>query len=387
MTTYELSKKKRWFFRLATVVLLVVLISVFAEIGLRYRHSMIQQSDRLQAGLVVPDPVLGWKLAPAWTGGHTHHDFTATYEVDVDGGRKDPAPVSGPKKPQVAVLGDSFTFGLGVADGETFLSLMNRDESNGFRYLNRAVPGYSTDQQSLQLEMLIKSSKPAAVLLVVYLANDLLDNNFGFPIQLNAAKPYYELLDGKLSLRNSPVPDVKKGPEELSRTLMSVVLGEEAIKANPWFAIESRSMLVKTARQALGSSEPWVDGAGARLRPMLHLFEAIVDGMNARCEAGGVPFGMVLLSGRSLVEEPRSLSGRYQEFFRREIASWARNRHISMIDVSTAMKALYQSKPGRWYFAHDGHLNQDGHRVVAGILRQEIVSLPGFRTKSGGNAR
>jgi len=105
--------------------------------------------------------------------------FDVVYDIDASGFRIDP--LAGKTGSRVAVLGDSFTFGLGVANGETFVSRLNAGSDDGRHYLNLGVPGYSTDQELLLLKKTGNALKPDIVLLVVYLANDLFDNNRSFP--------------------------------------------------------------------------------------------------------------------------------------------------------------------------------------------------------------
>lgn len=370
-----ISKSKRRVFRAFTALLLLAIGFFAAEFGLRWRHASIQSSDRLDPGLIVRDSTLGWRTAPLWSGEHHHHDFSAAYGVTLEGGRKDPAFAGWIGGKVTVVLGDSFTFGLGVGDEETFVHRLNVAKTGGRSFANEAIPGYSTDQQALLLEGLLKARRPASVLLVVYLANDLLDNQLDFPLQINQGKPRFELEGDSLVLKNSPVPEARKGPAEARRTLLSAVLGEDALRGDFWLNMESRWALARTLRQAAGSPSAWGPEREARLAPAVKLFWAIVERMRGQCEKSGVAFSMALLAGRSFVEEPRSLSARYQEFFRREIATVAESSQIPLIDIASEMRTRFQKNRSRWFFPHDGHLTARGHEVVAEVLAPRLAEL------------
>ena len=121
----KISKPKQIIFTAILICSSLALALAAGETFLRFRKHSIQKSDGLAPGLVVYDRYLGWTLAPNWQGGHRHHDFDARYTTNAYGfrGRFD-APAS-QKVRRYAVVGDSFTFGLGANDEETFVHLLN----------------------------------------------------------------------------------------------------------------------------------------------------------------------------------------------------------------------------------------------------------------------
>jgi hypothetical protein len=106
--------------------------------------------------------------------------------------------------------GDSFTFGLGVNDHETFVHLLNARAADGDSYLNFAIPGFSTDQEYLLIRRRVFDFNLSVIVLVTYLGNDLFDNQLPFPLQAHNAKPFFELAGDRLVLKNSPVPPDQK---------------------------------------------------------------------------------------------------------------------------------------------------------------------------------
>jgi len=55
-------------------------------------------------------------------------------------------------KKRILMLGDSITFGLGVADDETFSTILDADDNFGFEVINSGVCGYGPDQELLLYE-------------------------------------------------------------------------------------------------------------------------------------------------------------------------------------------------------------------------------------------
>jgi hypothetical protein len=152
------SGKRYYLLALLTVLLSTAATLIAVELFLRYQDGRIARCEHMQPGLIGFDPQLGWKLTPGWTGRHRHHDFDVSYRIAATGFRHDVRQAQRPG-PRVAVLGDSFTFGLGVDDDETFVSLLNAGGTHTGRFINRGVPGYSTDQELIQFRSLGVSLK------------------------------------------------------------------------------------------------------------------------------------------------------------------------------------------------------------------------------------
>ena len=97
-------------------------------------------------------------------------------------------------------LGDSFTFGDEVGDGDTWPAQL--ELALGKRVLNGGVFGYGVDQSVLRLEKLAAVHRPDTVVLAV-VPDDVhraeLSSRFAW-------KPYFDVEDGTLVLRNVPVP-------------------------------------------------------------------------------------------------------------------------------------------------------------------------------------
>ena len=88
-TPVNLSIRKRILFAIVSLILSCALSLAIAETILRLRRSHIRQSDRMDPGMIVYDPILGWKMVPGWSGRHRHHDFDATYTINRYGFRGD----------------------------------------------------------------------------------------------------------------------------------------------------------------------------------------------------------------------------------------------------------------------------------------------------------
>jgi lysophospholipase L1-like esterase len=360
-------------FRAITVGLLACAGAVGLEGVLRWRAADIARSDQLDAGMIQYDTDLGWKLTPGWSGHHHHHDFAARYSINTLGWRNDaPMPVGGRGQELTMIVGDSFTFGLGVDDDVTFVHRLHAAQPPHTWYANGSVPGYSTDQQALLIEKRILPLRPGHVVLVVYLGNDLFDNLRAMPLQLRTRKPYFELANGGLMLRGSPVPLTQDPPPVPPFGLPGAVWGADP-SSWPWRArLEMRSEALRIASQALLPHANHKGEFAERFAPAGRLFEAILRRLVTACGSSGVRLTVVTLGGRSFVREPGSISAQYQEVFREQVLAAATSVGVPVVDVARLMQERHRQEGREWFFPNDGHLNPEGHQIVAEILQAEF---------------
>lgn len=148
-------------------------VMLAGEIGYTlFRH---QYADRL-LGQIAPiyrdDPQLIYTHLPNARGRHVSMgNFDVTYETDALGRKKiEPSPDA---RWSVHVFGDSFAFGFGVANRDTWLNLLARKlqpEANVFNY---GVVGYGLEQMYLSLERHRDQIRPGDLVIFAPVADDL----------------------------------------------------------------------------------------------------------------------------------------------------------------------------------------------------------------------
>jgi hypothetical protein len=353
-----------------------------AEILLQAREGQIRRSDRMDPGLIRADPFLGWRLTPGWTGTHEHHDFRVSYRIDAHGFRWDEGVEASPDLGFHAVVGDSFTFGLGVDDTRTFVHHLNRLASERGVFVNFGVPGYSTDQEFLLIEETILDRRPASVWVMVYLANDFFDNQRPVPLQVRLPKPFFDCHEGSegLELRNSPVAlgvaDRVLSVQDSQRALMEAVFGRDGAPSGPLVWLQDRSALARLATGVIGQSKDYRSEFESRFAPAFELFGRIVERMAARCRARNVSLHLGILPGRSFIEQPQSFSGQYQEVFRAATVRIAGAQGVPCVDIAGELLRRRGTERGQWFHANDGHFTARGHEVIAGILVKHLADAP-----------
>ena len=137
------------------------------------------------------DPQLGHVPRAGYSGAGT--------TIEEDGLRRTGATLPGPP---ILAVGDSFTYGDEVDDGQTWPAQLQA--LTGRRVLNGGVSGYGFDQSVLRAEQLAPKVKPAAIV-VSFIADDI--RRTEMRRLWSADKPYFVLEDGALVPRGVPVPE------------------------------------------------------------------------------------------------------------------------------------------------------------------------------------
>lgn len=339
------------------------------EFGLTYYGRWVASRERLDPGLLTFDSELGWQLGRNWNGRHVHYDFDARYSTS-DAGLRGTWPPPTPGRARYVFVGDSFTFGIGVNDGETFVDRLGKDDP-ATTYLNAGIVGYSTDQEYLYLQRHLSNWRADQVILDVYLANDLLDNLLQYPLQAEMGKPTFTFSEGSLRLTNVPVKRSPKPPEERGRTLSSMVLGDDAARrrSQSW---RSRWEVTRFLGLAEYADRETLSIMPERMADPLNLFVQLVWKIRELCDANNVGFGLLLLPGKSFVESPDGVSGQFQNYLREAILAKKDELRVPIFDMAERLRSEYQRERKQLFFPHEGHLNPAGHRAVAELLRGQL---------------
>jgi hypothetical protein len=161
------------------------------------------------------DAELGWSSIPGARGTLTRREFSHAVRINGHGLR---GPETSREKPpgvrRIAVLGDSFTWGVGASEEELFTSLIEKGLP-GTQVLNFGVSGYSPVQYHLLTEKVL-SFDPDIVVIVFCLGNDFIDN-----VQWRRYRYYkpFARLDerGEVVLDGYPIPHAKRHLQGVNR--------------------------------------------------------------------------------------------------------------------------------------------------------------------------
>jgi len=283
-------------------------------------------------------PLVGWQPKPNLR--------TPSVTTNSSGlrGTREYSPHRPPGVRRVLCVGDSFTFGEGLADNEAMPAQLeaelNRAGPGSWEVLNLGVHGYGTDQQWLRLQA-IGFHYDDDVVVLGFFQGDLERNVMSFR---DYAKPYFEIVDDRLALRNVPVPP----PEEvLSRRFPSPALYiTSLVLSGP-----------ERLRLALSVGDLAETRAG---RVTLHILDAMREAVLSR----GAQFVLMFI--------PRPITPQGSDT-ERMLLRWGEATGTPMVNLRTAYLKLPAVERERLY---NGHWTRDGAHVTAGLLAAALRHHP-----------
>ena len=166
------------------------------------RQRMAIYEDADQSCAYAYDATLGW-MPP-------RNCVSPGYNFDANGFRVIPATTPPAAGPPILATGSSFTMGQEEDDGETWPAYLQHLSDR--KVINAGVSGYSLDQTVLRTERLVTEVKPLVVV-ASFTPDDVWRDEL--KIAWSRQKPYFEVADGRLELRNVPVPGQPHAPVPL----------------------------------------------------------------------------------------------------------------------------------------------------------------------------
>lgn len=262
-----------------------------------------------------------------------------TYTVNEDGFRGRPVAIPKPAGTRrVLFLGDSFTFGWGVNDDETFCvrleTLLNDSKTDAavWECVNLGASGYNTIQERILFEESVDRFNPDVVALVYY-RNDTepnLDSKSNPALQYRHAR-FWLWEEAKIRLNN-----------RLGRDFFEV---RKLIYTNPLESFRRRGV-------------KWRESKAAHA------------GIARGCRERGIPF-LTVIQPAFDINQPFDPGFPYRPIHE-EVARWCREQNAHCVDLLDHFEPDDNVRLG---IRGDGHTNADGHREIARILEPVIREL------------
>lgn len=249
----------------------------------------------------------------------------------------------------ILAVGDSFTFGDSVNDNETWPAYL--EEILARPVVNGGVFGYGLDQSFLRAKSLADEVSPGVILLGL-IPDDV--PRMGFSKWHGAEKPYFEISDGLLVLKNQPVPDVPTQMEGLGflKSLLGHFYTADYLMrrigmSEWWYADKYKSFSVKTDLHAVA--------------------RRIVDGFYELAARKGARAAMVVQYTEADILDPKRANRKriYPAIIH------AREKGISVIDFYPLLKSMPPDQLKSYY---QGHMTAEGNKFTAKMVAAGLAS-------------
>ena len=235
---------------------------------------------------------------------------------------------------KVLLLGDSFVFGLGVREEQTFAAqIQNNLNSIYIGIVNGAQTGFSVEQERLFGILLIERVNPDIVIVGLYTNNDIFGDYY----------KRYKNADVRFGYRLSKDRLFKIAPIDFLRTHSYVWMRINGVIPN--------SEQKKIYREFKRISEKETQRA---IQPTL---DSLVK-LNDYCKANNIVFGVLMIP-------PKYGSTRFDSYIKTSLSG----KKINLMDLSTKQYTTQD------YFIGDGHWNVKGHQKAVPHVEMFIEKL------------
>lgn len=323
----------------------------------------------------------------------------------------------------VIALGDSHTFGSSVAGKDAWPNVLNADQP--YSVYNMGLGGYGTVHSFLQYDQAMELS-PKVVLVAVYFGNDFFDNFsidydrdlFGLGseelrISIDALEAEQTIAEQvstlfrmgeavavteedtgsglrKLISNNSgiygllrAIKDIatapRPGPSILSKDFdeaARALSDEQKQFASPYDGTNWRTILTSPYRLIVS------DRSDPRIEYGFKAAQAAISGLADKTAADGIEFQVVLIPTKELVfadvVDPAEDHIGFQSLIewesrnREDLVAFLEAESILVIDP---LPALRDSAEQPYFENADGHPNEVGHQIIAGVIDAELAPL------------
>ncbi len=364
-----------------------------------------------------PSPTRGWKplphlditwSVPAFEGGDPGPVRIRTDSHGFRGGRE-----TGSKRPgvfRVAVIGDSFTFGVSVHEEHLYTAVIERTllgrTSSRVEVVNLGVPGYGVHQEHVTLIEQGLPLDPDLVVVSLYPGNDL-QETLGLHRRVFDPKtggtldaPDHRIIDGRMVPVPAGVGAVPGGHGSLMGWLRDHLrlysLIVERLKGNETLhGWPTRIGLIRRERPVAlpepARAEHLWGGYGMvsllrdtppALEDAWRILLGHLDAMHSACRSRGIPMAVVVIpykiqvvpAARRREETLVAVPERDLDLEQpgRRIQRWASARGVPLIDLLPVFRDA--SDPASLYFRVDAHWNDRGHEFAGRALAERLLS-------------
>jgi lysophospholipase L1-like esterase len=362
---------------IARIVLLSVsaaLALVAAEVAVRIvKPQPVLLVDR---GLYAADSPSGYRLQPGFRGRISNRvEFDTQIAVNRDGLR---GPEIGPKRPgrlRVLVLGDSFAFGVGVEEAQSYprrLEALLRGRGIDAEVLNAGVPGYGLGEEADWFERHGRQLEPDFVIVTSFLGNDFQDAAPG--------QPKAEVVDGALQVvgeRSSPLSRALYYHSHLYVALKTSGFGGRLRRLlgrpSPLDARHLESELDLYRKRAEGAFDSTgaaeIDAACARLTQAVGETPTLLVLVPSLLQVDPAEWSKALAAFRA---EPARYDPRQPNEWFAETSRWGDS--VPIVDVAPRFAAAIRGG-AKVYLPIDKHLTPAGYALLAEEVAKRVEEL------------
>jgi hypothetical protein len=289
--------------------------------GTPFSYGWVGQYPNRPSRNFITDELTGWRMRPAHEFAWLRENETHTYRSNSQGFRADAEFNPSDSRKKIVLVGDSYTFGTGVAYEDTFGAVLQRKSKETVVY-NLGMPGFGVDQVWMSVRHQAMNLRPDLIVAGIVDA-DFERSLIPYRNAEGFNKPTFKLEKGQL---------VQRAHEHSPPFVQNFLEHHSSIWA-----------VYRRAPKWLGRRYPFGE--------YYLLNQAIIDAIRSDCQRQSVPVLFVYIPTSEFNSFPA-------------LSAYMRRSGANYIDL-TEMRPV---PPRSIYLRHDGHLSVEGHRYVANLI-------------------
>jgi lysophospholipase L1-like esterase len=353
----EIPRTRKFIFKILLLGMSILVALVLGEIiirviGYEFKFATVYRSFH------EPDPKLGFKGRADFTGQFSNNEFNTVITHDHNGFRLHTNPPPKSAQTTAYVLGDSFTWGWGVTQGEVFTDLMQKMAPK-IRVANRGRPGIGTVIQYHIFKKHIEPDlRPGDVVLVAFFWNDF-DDCF--------QDPYFHAAiaeDGRIVERKTqgdlgnPITLFLKHNSKLFNLIN---YSTSSLKAS--FRNKDATNRVMKAKGQEGAIENKHE----------RVVRAYLEKIHTACKNKQASLAVAYIPAWQDMNPQWHAKGVESAY--RTLEKICRESPWHWIEIRDEFVTEHQRSKIDFHFDNDKHFNSEGHRVYAELLIEKIKPL------------
>jgi lysophospholipase L1-like esterase len=333
---------------LVNITVMLVAAAIPCALGEVWLRLIAPPADTAELFRKLSSPV-EWSGRPHARGLHTGVPV-AFNSLGLRDAERTPQPAPGALR--ILAIGDSVTFGMGVAQEQTYPRqlemLLSRERGMPVEVLNMGMPGYNTRHQLAQLRELGLSLQPKVVVLG-FLYNDVEPSS----AQRSATPPQEER-----SLLRQAQSTINAGTLWLKKNSLFFAW------LTPRLGIVLRPLGFKGFGQVGEVKDKYVD-----TNPQWRGVQQALLEMQRLTAERGIELVVMIIPAMAKFDDATYPIKEYHQ----AVAAFCRDRGIRHVDLLPAFWGLDGTR--FWIHATDGHPNAEGQRIMAEALAKYLAPL------------
>ena len=315
------------------------------------------------------DSQLGWIPRPSTFRNETIWGTRVTILADSTRSNGDHAAPRETGRSPILAVGDSFTYGDGVSDHETWPASL--ETLLGRRVINGGVFNFGVDQSFLRAKALIKRYHPE-ILIFSFISDDV--RRATLSVRTGVGKPYFDVSGGTLQLKNVPVPQMSQRTPE--HTGLQRLLG---------YSYLAHTVLMNHRFSAWYLRGIWSENEVRAIKDGERVACLIFDELKRMVEDDGIRVVLLAQYGRWETDETVQVVQR--------VLQCTDHGAFTVVDLRPSLEEVRARSQKEYESYYKGHMSFEGNAFVARQLSAAIPAAHGDlrmrapRRLSGDDAR